>query len=196
MRLGQIANMGRRALSTLWVAEARFRGVQIKGPVLFLGRPMVSVFPGSQMMLSGNNSFMSSPRCNPLGNASKCVLRTLTASALLEIGKNVGMSSTSVCAAVEVKIGEGTIIGAGAMIFDTDFHDRVSELQWGEITPRICKPVSIGKGCFLGTRCIITKGVTIGDGAIIGAGSVVTKDVPPMTTAVGNPARIIPSAST
>ena len=38
---------------------------------------------------------------------------------------------------------------------------------------------------------IILPGVTIGEKAIIGAGSVVTKSVPPLSIAVGNPARVI-----
>jgi acetyltransferase-like isoleucine patch superfamily enzyme len=46
---------------------------------------------------------------------------------------------------------------------------------------------------FIGARSIVLKGVTIGEGSVIGAGSVVTRNVPPMTIAVGNPARIIGS---
>lgn len=44
---------------------------------------------------------------------------------------------------------------------------------------------------WIGAGSIITGGVTIGKGSIIGAGSVVTKDIPPMSIAVGSPARII-----
>ena len=37
----------------------------------------------------------------------------------------------------------------------------------------------------------INAGVTIGRGSIIGAGAVVTKDIPPMSVAVGVPAKVI-----
>ena len=38
-------------------------------------------------------------------------------------------------------------------------------------------------------RVNIMAGVTIGHGCVIGAGSVVTRDIPPMSIAVGVPAR-------
>ena len=53
------------------------------------------------------------------------------------------------------------------------------------------EPVTIGKNCWIGTRCLILPGVTIHDGAVVGAGSVVTKDVPPLAIVAGNPARVI-----
>ena len=47
------------------------------------------------------------------------------------------------------------------------------------------------KGCFVGTKSIITKTITLGEGSIIGAGSVVTKDVPDYEVWAGNPAHFI-----
>ncbi|XP_054798898.1 serine acetyltransferase 1, chloroplastic-like [Prosopis cineraria] len=49
----------------------------------------------------------------------------------------------------------------------------------------------IGDGVLIGAGTSILGNIKIGDGAKIGAGSVVLKDVPSMTTAVGNPARLI-----
>jgi carbonic anhydrase/acetyltransferase-like protein (isoleucine patch superfamily) len=43
----------------------------------------------------------------------------------------------------------------------------------------------------LGASVTVLKGVSIGYGSIIGARSVVTLDVPPMSIAVGNPARVV-----
>lgn len=40
---------------------------------------------------------------------------------------------------------------------------------------------------------VVLPGVRIGYGSVIGAGSVVTRDVPPMSVAVGSPARVIRS---
>lgn len=55
----------------------------------------------------------------------------------------------------------------------------------------VAKPIELGKKCWIGGGAIIMAGVTIGDGTMVGAGSVVTKSLPPMVTAVGNPARVI-----
>lgn len=56
--------------------------------------------------------------------------------------------------------------------------------------------VHIGDHAYLGTGAIIKPGsalkpLKIGEGSIVGMGAVVTKDVPPHTTVVGNPARIL-----
>ena len=49
----------------------------------------------------------------------------------------------------------------------------------------------IGDGVLIGAGATILGNVRIGVGAKIGAGSLVLIDVPPRTTAVGNPARLI-----
>jgi acetyltransferase EpsM len=51
--------------------------------------------------------------------------------------------------------------------------------------------VKVGKGVHIGTNATIRQGVTIGDFSLVGMGAVVLKDVPPGSTAVGNPARIL-----
>jgi acetyltransferase-like isoleucine patch superfamily enzyme len=52
-------------------------------------------------------------------------------------------------------------------------------------------PVVIEEDCWLGTGAIILPGVRVGRGSIIGAGAVVTKDIPPLSLAVGVPARVV-----
>lgn len=49
----------------------------------------------------------------------------------------------------------------------------------------------VKKGATIGANCTILCGVTIGENAVVGAGAVVVRDVPPDTTVVGNPAKIL-----
>jgi acetyltransferase-like isoleucine patch superfamily enzyme len=132
---------------------------------------------------------------NPVAEGGRCRLATVAPGAELVIGSDVGMSSVLICAAIRVQIGDGTQIGGGCMILDTDFHPRADSGAWTTDPARVAKPVSIGKNCFIGARAIILKGVTIGDGAVVGAGAVVTKDIPPGAIAVGNPARVVKISS-
>jgi serine O-acetyltransferase len=49
----------------------------------------------------------------------------------------------------------------------------------------------LGDGVFMGAGAKVFGAITIGDGARIGANAVVIRDVPPNSTAVGIPARIV-----
>lgn len=55
------------------------------------------------------------------------------------------------------------------------------------------RPVTIGRGCWVGVGSIVMPGVTIGDGCVIGAGSVIVSDIEPHSYAEGNPAKVVRS---
>lgn len=76
------------------------------------------------------------------------------------------------------KIGEGTYVQ-----HDVTFGVR-DDLK------SIKAPV-VGRNCYIGAKAIIIGDVIIGDNCKIGAGSVVTKNIPPNSTVVGVPARVI-----
>jgi acetyltransferase-like isoleucine patch superfamily enzyme len=191
--LSRVNAVRRGLMNALWLAEARLRGFELGDRIILNGRPCLHRYPGSRIALGDGVCFNSSLRSNPLGCSQPVVLRTLRPGAEIILGRGVGLSSNSVCAALRIHIGEGTFVGAGTMIFDNDFHSPVGEWNWGDAEPDNPKPVVIGRGAFIGAGAIILKGVTIGDRAIVGAGSVVTKDVPARAIAAGNPARIITS---
>lgn len=114
--------------------------------------------------------------------------------ARLEVGDNVGMTQVSITCKQSIKIGHYVKIGAGTMIFDTNFHNvdyQVRRHHQQDLTTAVNEPVTIGDDVFIGTRSIICKGVTIGDRTIIAAGSVVVKDIPADCIAGGNPCRVI-----
>lgn len=192
MNLLRALNGVRRAvLNSLWRTEASLRGLELGEEIIFNGRPYLHRFASSTIRVGRCVTLNSSLRSNPIGCARPVSLRTLAAGAVIELGQNVGLSGASICAAKSVTIGEGTFVGADAVIFDNDFHAPIGDWNWGPAAPENPRPVTIGRGVFIGARAIILKGVTIGDRAIIGAGAVVTKDVPARSIAAGNPARIV-----
>ncbi|CAF0903130.1 unnamed protein product [Brachionus calyciflorus] len=87
----------------------------------------------------------------------------------------------------EIKIGKGTFLAPNVQIY-TAGHSVDPILRRGD---EFCKPIKIGRDCWIGGNVIILPGITIGDGVTIGAGSVVTKDIESFSVAVGNPARVI-----
>jgi len=193
---GRFRHLLRQLPSLLWLLELRIRGFQISFPIRLFGHPICSRYPGSSISLGSHVTLDSSARANPLGGSSPCVLRTMTSAAHLTLGDRVGISSSVIVAGNSIEIGEDTILGAGSMVLDNDFHAPGLRFSWLTEYSKNSKPIKIGRGCFIGARSIILKGVTLGDRVIIGAGSVVTKDVPAFSVAAGNPARIVGTIAT
>lgn len=88
-------------------------------------------------------------------------------------------------AADRISVGANTAIGTDVHItcvsHELGGHDR----RAGAVTSQ---PVTIGDGCWIGSRATILPGVTIGDGCVIAAGAVVTGDCAPDGLYAGVPA--------
>lgn len=89
-----------------------------------------------------------------------------------------------------VRIGNDVRIGAHCMIVGGNhrFDDPSKPIRTQGIE---AAPITIEDDVWIGGNVNIIAGVTIGHGSVIGAGSVVTHDIPPMSVAVGSPARVI-----
>jgi serine O-acetyltransferase len=83
-----------------------------------------------------------------------------------------------------VVIGETSIIGDDVLMYQGVTLGGTGK-EHGKRHPTIGNNVVIGAGA------IILGNIKIGDNSRIGAGAVVTKPVPPNSTVVGNPARVI-----
>jgi acetyltransferase-like isoleucine patch superfamily enzyme len=86
-----------------------------------------------------------------------------------------------------ITIGDSARIGDWC-IFSA--HTRGS-LTTRQAYPRIEKPIKIGCGVCINSRCIVTQGVEIGENSIIYIGSVVTRNIPPNSLAKGYPAKVV-----
>jgi acetyltransferase-like isoleucine patch superfamily enzyme len=102
-----------------------------------------------------------------------------------------------------VEIGDYSLLSWNVVIMDSyrtafDIESRRAALRHAAARPdrrlgepSAASPVRLGRNVWIGFESVILPGITIGDGAIVGARSVVAQDVPPMTIAAGNPARVI-----
>ncbi|MFN6992247.1 MAG: serine O-acetyltransferase EpsC [Fervidobacterium sp.] len=81
-------------------------------------------------------------------------------------------------------IGSTTEVGSGTIIYH-GVTLGAKEIKKGKRHP------TIGRNVVLGAGAKVIGPITIGDGAGIGANSVVLKDIPPYSTVVGIPGRIV-----
>lgn len=89
--------------------------------------------------------------------------------------------------AAGVVIGESAIVGDNVTLYQgVTLGATGNEKTWK-------RHPTLEAGVFVGSGARILGPVTVGKNAKIGAGSVVVKDVPPETTVVGVPARIVKS---
>lgn len=171
-------------------------GARFGKHIIWLGRPIVSIAPGSTLGIGSNCLICSRASQTALGVNHPVILRTLRPGAKLIVGSGVRMSGTTICAAESITIGDRCVIGANVTIVDTDFHalDAVARASQDDFHFTTHKPVEIDDDVFIGGNSLILKGVKIGRQAVIGAGSIVVKDIPAGMMAAGNPAVVIGSS--
>lgn len=111
----------------------------------------------------------------------------------IEIGDEVNVGfNCEVFSASRVSIGQGTLLAAYTYLIGGD-HDVSNRSVGISEQGRRSRGITVGEGVWLGARVSVLDGVSIGDRAIVGAHAVVRHDVPAGATAVGVPARLLPS---
>ena len=89
-----------------------------------------------------------------------------------------------------ITIGDGVRIASHGMIIaaNHNFSDPEKPIHTQGLT---FAPITIEDDVWIGGRVSIMAGVRIGKGSVIGGGSVVTRDIPPLSIAIGSPAKVI-----
>jgi len=173
--------------------QLRRKGVRVASSARFFGTPIVSLARSSTITIGERCSLASDSKYTALGVNHPIILRTLRPNAAISVGSDTGISGASICAGIEVSIGERCLIGANVIIADTDFHpvDPTDRRYCGDDRNIAVKPVIIEDNVFIGANTIVLKGVRIGQNSVVGAGSTVTRDVPPNSVVAGNPAHVV-----
>lgn len=175
-------------------AYLKSRGTNIPSynEIKFYGKPEMRIAEGAKVSI-GKSFICRSGLGNAIDNSSGTVI-SVQKDASLTIGEYSGISNTAIHCHKSITIGNHVNIGAGTMIFDTNFHSTDWQYRANRATD-CCNAkaasIAIGDFVFIGTRCIICKGVHIGEKSMIAAGSVVVKDIPAGELWGGNPARFI-----
>tara|TARA_R110002096_G_scaffold436035_1_gene665571 strand:+ start:73997 stop:74521 length:525 start_codon:yes stop_codon:yes gene_type:complete len=166
--------------------------VSLGEKVLFIGAPHILLRKRGAIIIGDNCKFISGETANPIGLNHKCIIRSLLPEAKILIGKNVGMSGSTILARQSIRIGDDVLIGANCLITDSDHHpiDPVSRLSNSGSDIK-SHAIEIGSNVWLGGGVMVLKGVKIGDNTVVGAGSVVTSTLPANVIAAGNPAKVI-----
>lgn len=162
----------------------------------FYGAPLLNISKDSNVTIGEGFICRSGKHSSSIDHHtySHIVVRK---NANLNIGDKCGISNVCIHCHKSITIGDYVNIGAGSMIFDTDFHslDWKDRRDGFDIERRKMKPIVIGDYVFIGANCTILKGITIGSKSIIGAGSVVSTNIPEGEIWAGNPARFIRNIS-
>jgi acetyltransferase-like isoleucine patch superfamily enzyme len=120
------------------------------------------------------------------GRLLPCELGSATAAAELRIGDGVFINQgASVVAHSYIEIGDNTLIGDFAAVYDTNHHGIDSA------HPTKSAAVIIGTNVWIGRCALVMPGSRIGDHTVVTAGSVVKGDLPARVLADGNPARVV-----
>ncbi len=91
-----------------------------------------------------------------------------------------------------ITLGDDVQIGPNVQLL-TPTHPIDADLRRAKW--EAAEPITIGDNVWLGGGVIVCPGVTIGADTVVGAGAVVTRDLPAGVVAVGNPARVLRSAT-
>lgn len=179
------------ALRNLYINKISFRlwGVRCDGYYKINGR--IKIISDGDIRIGEGFLANSGSMYNMIGGDVE--MRLIVAkNAVLEIGRYVGISNTTIVCREKIEIGDYVYIGGGCKIWDTDFHsiDPYERRHNGDNYIKN-RPIKIHEYAFIGANSIILKGVTIGKNSIIGAGSVVRKNVPDNQIWAGNPAIFI-----
>ena len=169
----------------------RLKGIKIGKNTFISGFPWFCKRNGGNIIIGNGVTLHSKKKYNTL-ITNPISISTITPEATVELHDNCGLSGCKIVCANKISIGEYTIIGPDTVIYDCKQHEYNERIGWFSCKKVTGSPITIGKKCYIGMRCIILKGVTIGDGCVISAGTIITKDVPAGHLAQGNPAVYTP----
>ncbi len=103
------------------------------------------------------------------------------------LGTNIVIAAGALVSA-HCQIGDSVILNTGCIVDHESLIGTATHICPGA---RLAGRVTVESGAFVGIGATIIQSIRVGYEAVVGAGAVVTTDVPPMSTVVGVPAKVI-----
>lgn len=163
-------------------------GVKLKNPQYISLGNNVQIGDGSTLIARGEGGIELS---DGVRIQERVYLDTERPEGYIRVGKSVYIGTgTTLFGHMGLEIGDHSLLAQNITItpYSHIFEDPDRNIieQGGH-----SRKVTIGRDCYLGMEVCVVYSADIGDGSVVGSGSVVVKSLPPMSVAVGNPARII-----
>lgn len=172
--------------------------VDVDSTVVIVGSRPVIFNPYSARLVIGAHSVLNSDNSSSFVPIVSPVKFALGEEAEINIGRFCDLNGCSISAYQQVEIGDYVQVGPSTWITDTDLHAIEPDIRRCQLeglpyerSSVLRSPVKIEDDVWIGANVMILKGVRIGHGSVIGAGSVVCNDIPPLSVAAGNPARVV-----
>lgn len=154
----------------------KLNGVEVGESTKWYGFPRIFRHRNSRIIIGDRVEVRSWTFSNPLGVNHPLILTTWNEDAVINIGKDVGITGGIICASKRIDIGTNTLIGANSSIIDTDFHPLNPRNRRYSNQGVRSKKVTVGNNVFIGMNSVILKGSHIKSNSIVGAGSIVRPD--------------------
>jgi acetyltransferase EpsM len=104
-----------------------------------------------------------------------------------EIGEGTCLAPGSIVT-TNARIGSHCILNVNASVSHDSIVGDFANINPGAV---VAGNVQVGTGAYIGAGATLIDKVKVGEWSVIGAGAVVIDDIPPYTTAVGVPAKVI-----
>ncbi len=166
----------------------KLKGISLMKGIKCYGLPIIVRSPYSTFIIGKKLRVRSDRSSNLFGTFKRCTIAAVGRHANLVIGDNCGFTSASITSFNQINIGNNVIVGANAIITDSDWHSLSPANRSDNVRN---SPIHIEDNVWIGANSIVLKGVTIGQNTVIGAGSIVVKSIPANVIAAGNPCKVI-----
>jgi acetyltransferase EpsM len=148
-------------------------------------------YAGIKIIVAIGNNEVRKMIVTRLGLSSEHYISLAHETAVISPSASIGQGTVIMANAVihaDASVGIHTIINTAAIV---EHDNRIGD--YVHLAPRttLCGNVRVEEGVFIGAGATVIPEISIGEWSLIGAGATVICTIPPHSTAVGTPAKVV-----